>query len=48
MFAQSKNRQNRPETMPDIESIQFFDSIAAIVKRNQFPRHHVQVPTPKD
>ena len=39
---------NRPETMPDIESIQFFDSIAAIVKRNQFPRHHVQVPTPKD
>jgi cephalosporin hydroxylase len=39
---------NRPETMPDIESIQFFDSIAAIVKRNQFPRHHVQVPTAKD
>ncbi len=38
---------NRPETMPDIESIQFFDSMAAIVKRKQLPRHHVQVPTPK-
>ncbi len=35
---------NHPETMPYIESIQFFDSIAAIVKRKQLPRHHVQVP----
>lgn len=39
---------NCPEMMPDIESIQFFDSIASIVKRKQLPRHHVMVPTSKD
>lgn len=38
--------RNLKESMPDIESIQFFDSIAAVRKRKQFPRHHVMVPSP--
>jgi hypothetical protein len=36
---------NTSEHIPEIESIQFFDSIAVIVKRRQLPRFHVQIPT---
>ena len=35
---------NSATTMLDIESIQFFDSIAVIRKRKQLPRYHVQSP----
>lgn len=35
---------NTPEHMTDIESVQFFDSIAAVRKRRQLPRHHLMVP----
>ena len=35
---------NTPEAMTDIESIQFFDSIAAVRKRKQLPRFHMKVP----
>ena len=37
---------NKAECMPDIESIQFFDSIAVVKKRKQLPRFHMQVPSP--
>jgi hypothetical protein len=37
---------NTPSSMPDIESIQFFDSIAVIRKGKQLPRHHVMNPSP--
>jgi hypothetical protein len=36
---------NTPASMTDIESLQFFDSIAAIRKRKQRPRQHVVVPS---
>ena len=39
------NGLNTPEAMPDIESIQFFDSIAVVKKRKQLPRHHVMAPS---
>lgn len=32
-------------SMPNIESIQFFDSIAVVRKRKQLPRFHVKVPS---
>jgi Methyltransferase domain len=35
---------NRPDVIPEIESIQFFDSIIAIRKRRQQPRAHVMIP----
>lgn len=35
---------NRAGLMPEIHSIQFFDSIAAVRKRRQLPRYHVKVP----
>jgi Methyltransferase domain len=35
--------RNTPETMSDIESLQFFDSICVVKKRNQTPRRHVVV-----
>jgi hypothetical protein len=35
---------NRSDAIPEIESIQFFDSIAAVCKRRQLPRHHMMVP----
>jgi hypothetical protein len=35
---------NTPASMPEIESIQFFDSIAVLRKRKQLPRRHVLVP----
>ncbi len=38
---------NTEATMPDIESIQFFDSIAVVRKRKQLPRYHVKVPSPE-
>jgi hypothetical protein len=34
--------------MPDIESIQFFDSIAVIIKRKQLPRRHLAIPSDVD
>jgi len=37
---------NKAERLPDIESIQFFDSIAVVKKRKQLPRFHVRVPSP--
>jgi hypothetical protein len=39
---------NTIETMPDIESIQFFDSIAVVRKRKQLPRYTVMVPPQDD
>lgn len=36
--------QNRSDAIPEIESIQFFDSIAVIRKKRQLPRAHVVVP----
>lgn len=36
---------NTPEAIPEIESIQFFDSIVAIRKRRQLPRYSVLVPS---
>ncbi len=36
--------RNTPDTMTDIESLQFFDSICVVRKRKQAPRHHVVVP----
>jgi hypothetical protein len=39
---------NRSESIPEIESIQFFDSIAVIEKRRQLPRYHVMVPEIKE
>jgi hypothetical protein len=39
---------NTAELMPEIESIQFFDSIAVIKKRKQMPRYNVKVPSPQD
>jgi hypothetical protein len=35
---------NRSDAIPEIESIQFFDSIIAIRKKRQLPRAHVRVP----
>jgi Methyltransferase domain len=35
---------NNAASMPNIESIQFFDSIAVVRKRKQLPRYHVMVP----
>ena len=40
------NGLNTSATMTDIESIQFFDSIAVIRKRKQRPRYHVMIPSP--
>jgi hypothetical protein len=40
-----KTGLNNAESMPDIESIQFFDSIAVIRKRKQIPRFHVKSPS---
>jgi hypothetical protein len=40
-----KRGLNTAASMPDIESIQFFDSIAVIVKRKQLPRLHIAIPT---
>ena len=40
-----KHGLNNNNSMPDIESIQFFDSIAVVSKRKQHPRFHVQVPS---
>ncbi len=37
---------NNAKSMPDIASIQFFDSIAIVKKRKQLPRFHVRVPSP--
>ena len=37
---------NVPHAMTDIESVQFFDAIAAVAKRKQAPRRHVMSPTP--
>jgi hypothetical protein len=39
-----KKGMNNAAGMTDIESIQFFDSIAAIRKRKQLPRYQVMVP----
>jgi cephalosporin hydroxylase len=39
-----KKGMNNATDMTDIESIQFFDSIAAIRKRKQLPRYQVMVP----
>jgi hypothetical protein len=36
--------QNRSEAIPEIESIQFFDAIAAVRKRRQAPRAAVVTP----
>jgi Methyltransferase domain len=36
---------NNLKSMPDIESIQFFDSIAVVRKRKQLPRFHVRAPS---
>ncbi|WP_162009691.1 class I SAM-dependent methyltransferase [Methylocystis heyeri] len=38
---------NRPESMPEIESVQFFDSIAVVRKRKQLPRFHMPRPSPQ-
>ncbi len=43
-----KRGMNKKEFMTNIESIQFFDSIAAIRKRAQLPRFHVQSPPAAD
>lgn len=43
-----KNGLNNAGAMSDIESIQFFNSIAVIRKRKQLPRYHVMVPSPDD
>jgi hypothetical protein len=43
-----KSGLNNAESIPDIESIQFFDSIAVIKKRKQRPRFHVKVPPGRD
>jgi cephalosporin hydroxylase len=40
-----KNGFNNVESMSDIESIQFFDSIAVVNKRKQLPRFHVKIPS---
>ena len=37
---------NSEKFIPEIESIQFFDSIAVVVKKRQLPRHHVKIPPP--
>jgi hypothetical protein len=37
---------NTLATMPNMESIQFFDSIAVVKKLKQNPRYHVIVPSP--
>lgn len=39
-----KHGMNTEDAMPDIESIQFFDSVAVVKKRKQRPRFHLQVP----
>jgi predicted O-methyltransferase YrrM len=39
-----KRGRNTPDAMPEIASVQFFDSIAAIRKQKQRPRHHVVAP----
>jgi cephalosporin hydroxylase len=41
-----KKGLNTPEAASEIESIQFFDSIAAVRKRKQAPRYHLQIPRP--
>jgi hypothetical protein len=40
-----KDGLNNTESMSDIESIQFFDSIAVVRKRKQLPRFHVKSPS---
>ncbi len=40
----AKRGLNTPDAMPEIASVQFFDSIAAVRKRKQLPRRHVIVP----
>ncbi len=40
-----KHGLNTDNSMPDIESVQFFDSIAVVSKRKQRRRFHVQVPS---
>lgn len=42
-----KRGANTEADMPEIESVQFFDSIAVVVKRKQAPRWHMRVPTRK-
>jgi hypothetical protein len=45
MHRQYRNPQlNKPEFMTEIESIQFFDSIAVVRKRRQLPRFHMHSP----
>jgi Methyltransferase domain len=39
---------NNAQSMSDIESIQFFDSIAVVNKRKQFPRFLVQIPSERN
>jgi cephalosporin hydroxylase len=43
-----KKGLNAAAAMPDIESIQFFDSIAVIIKRKQLPRRHLAIPSDVD
>jgi hypothetical protein len=40
-----KTGLNSVQTMSDIDSIQFFDSIAVVNKKKQLPRFHVKVPS---
>jgi hypothetical protein len=40
--------RNNSETLPPIESVQFFDSIAVVRKRRQLPREFVITPTAPD
>ena len=37
--------RNRSDAIPEIESIQFFDSLAAIRKKRQLPRSHMHTPS---
>ena len=39
-----KKGANRSDAIPEIESIQFFDSIIAIRKKRQYPRMHTTIP----
>jgi hypothetical protein len=39
-----KHGLNDAAAMPEIESLQFFDSVAVVAKRKQSPRRHVIVP----
>lgn len=40
-----KHGLNSANSMLDIESVQFFNSIAVVTKRKQLPRFHVKVPS---